>query len=154
MAALTENTKRDFGVNTDPMGNDLPLGANALAYEGAAMEGEAGFLFPAGTGGGATEVFAGFVQRLADNSAGLDGDLTVRVQERGTVELPVTGVTSATPVGAEVFASTDNDFTLSASGFAVPIGRVRRVVEAGIAIVAFESAALVGPIDAVITPIV
>ena len=144
MAALTENSKRDFGVNTDPMGNDLPLGATVVAFEGAAMESEAGFLFPAGTGGGATERFAGFAQRKADNTAGADGDLTVRVQERGTVELPVTGVVAATPTSTPVYAGSDNDFTLTASGFAVPIGTVRRYVEDGTAIVAFESAALVG----------
>lgn len=136
MTTLAADVKRQYGLNVDPMYNDLPVIATDIIYEGAAV-GDSG-------GGGtcrplvAADVFLGFAAARADNSAGAASAINVRVRERGTVVLTVTGVTGATDVGSDVYADDDNSFTLTSSSNTA-IGTVRRHISGTSVEVAFEA---------------
>lgn len=135
MATLANDLARPFELGDV---NELPVIAADIIYEGAAV----GIVSASGNARPlvALDVFAGFALQNADNSAGAAGAVRVRVRKRGSVQLPVTGVVTTTNAGAKVYASDDNAFTLTSTGNSY-IGRVLRVVSAGVAVVEFDATA-------------
>ncbi len=62
----------------------------------------------------AGDYFYGFAEQNADNVAGAAGDVKVRVRTQGAFELPIAGL-AITDIGAAVYASDDDTFTLTAT---------------------------------------
>ena len=137
--ALSADTRRNYEFNIDPVMNDIPVYQAVTIYEGAAV-GEV-------SGGGycrglvAADVFLGFARRKADNASGASGAINARVQQRGVVELTVTGVTGVTDLGTAVYASADGTFTLTASG-STAIGKIIRYISSTTVMVYFEAGQL------------
>ncbi|MCG8434459.1 MAG: cytoplasmic protein [Gammaproteobacteria bacterium] len=107
--------------------------ADDTIFEGAAVGETATGSRPLVAG----DTFQGFAEQRADNTGGSAGDKRVRVRQHGKVQLPV-GSLVLTDVGAPVYASDDNTFTLT-EGANSHIGRVVRFVTAGVGIVAFDA---------------
>lgn len=137
MATLSANKKRVFEFNEDPLLDDVDSIASDITYEGAAV----GESSSTGTGRPlqAGDVFLGFAVTKCDNSSGSASDKQIRVAKRGTVKLPVTGVTGVADVGATVYASDDDTFTLSSTGNTA-IGKIQRHVSSTTVMVRFEAA--------------
>lgn len=134
MATLIANEPRAYA--TDPVSrNDLPMIASDIIYEGAAVGDDgSGLARPLV----AADPFLGFASRKADNSAGVASAEDVKVYDHGTVQLSVTGVSSADDVNETVYATDDNTFTLTASG-ASSIGKVLKWVSGTTCLVYFEA---------------
>ncbi len=135
MSTLAKNEPREF---EEGILNDLPVIANDIIYEGAAV-GESsttGTFRPLVAG----DSFAGFATRKADNTAvgAAAGDVKVNVKQQGKIRISITGVTGVTDEGSTVYASDDDTFTLSSTSNSA-IGKIIRYVTGTIAIVAFES---------------
>jgi hypothetical protein len=118
-----------------------PLKNSTVAYRGSAMgvDSATGRVRPLVPG----DDFAGFTSARADNrtfSTGADPLLAQLVVE-GLVELTIAGVV-ATSLGATVYATDENTFTLTAGGST--IGTVQQFVSAGVAVVAFSAFAVAG----------
>ena len=134
MTTLAANLPRAFeGGNR----NDLPMIAADIIYEGACV----GVVAASGHARpiAATDLFAGFAEAKADNSAGAAAAINVRVITSGEIQLPVTGAV-ITSYGLPVYAVDDNSFTMTASTN-VFIGYVKRFVSTGVAVVAFNAGA-------------
>jgi hypothetical protein len=105
-----------------------------ILYEGAAVGTSSGFGRPLQAG----DPFVGFCFEKCDNSAGSAGDKRVKVRERGTIVLAVVGVTGITDVGAPVYASDDDTFTLTASTNSL-IGHVARRIAGATCAVEYDA---------------
>lgn len=132
--ALSADKPRKFDSGVDPMFNDLPVQASTTVYSGGALShdsnGDVGPL-------AASETFVGFAeQQLANTTAGAK---SVRVRQKGIIQLTVTGVDDANDIGATVYATDDNTFTLTASG-GVSVGKVVRWIVSTTCEVYFEGA--------------
>ncbi len=140
MATLTADVKRVYEFSDDggPAYNDIPMIASDTIYEGAAV-GES-----SSTGNArplvAGDAFLGFATAQATNGATI-GAVTVRVRQRGTVKLTVTGVTADDDLGVAVYASDDAVFTTASTGN-TQIGKLVRWVSSTTALVYFESTLL------------
>lgn len=136
MTTLAANLGRVFEANEDRLLDDIPVIADDIIFEGAAV----GELVTAGTARPlvAGDTFMGFAAAKVDNTGGAAGDENVRVHKRGTVKLQVTNVVGIADYGATVYAIDDNDFTLTA-GANSPIGKVGRFVTGTTVMVRFES---------------
>lgn len=133
MTTLASNKPRAFETGDF---NDLPVIATDIIYEGAAVgESSATGIFRPLVAG---DNFAGFAVKKADNSAGAASAINVKVQQKGRIELEVTGVTAVTDEGSTVYASDDNTFTLSSSSNSA-IGKIIRWISGTKCIVAFEA---------------
>lgn len=133
MATLADKKVRSFELGDY---TDLPVVAADVIYEGAAVGTTSGNARPLVAG----DRFAGFADGTADNALGAAGAIKVKVRERGKIQLPVTGVVAGS-LGAKVYASDDDTFTLTATSNSL-IGYVTRVVQAGVAVVQFEAQAV------------
>lgn len=133
MATLAEKKVRSFELGDYV---DLPVVAADVIYEGAAVGTASGNARPLVAG----DRFAGFADGTADNALGAAAAIKVKVRERGKIQLPVTGVVAAS-LGAKVYASDDDTFTLTQGSNSL-IGYVTRVVAAGVAVVQFEAQAV------------
>ena len=115
---------------------EYPVKALAKIYEGAAVGLDAGTGHARGLMAG--DLFLGFAESQADNSAGTAGaEINVRVLQRGAVELTVTNA-AITDVGAPVFASADGTFVL-VEGSNSFIGVLARFVSSGVGVVKFDA---------------
>lgn len=114
--------------------NTLPVIAADIIYEGAAvgMVVGTGHCRPLAAG----DVFVGFAERQADNSAGAAAAINVDLIKSGQVQLAVTGAV-ITDIGQPVYASDDDTFVFTPTG--VFIGFVKRFVSAGVVVVAFDA---------------
>lgn len=110
---------------------DLLVAATTTIYEGSAVYiNSGGYAAPIT---GSVQKFVGFADRKADNSAGADGAIRVRVRRDEHVrQLPVTSV-ALTSVGAPVYASDDGTFTVTGTSSTSYIGRVVAYISAGVA---------------------
>lgn len=139
MATLAAPSPRVFETGHDEMINEVPIIANDIVYEGAAV----GESSSAGTGrplvGG--DNFIGFATETVDNSGGLAGAKRIPVKQRGVVKLSVAGVTGPEDYGADVYATDDDTFTLTGGG-GTRIGKVMRHVSGTVCLVAFLATAL------------
>lgn len=115
--------------------NEFPVIAADIIYEMAAV----GLVPASGHAQPLTssDIFVGFAQRKADNSAGIAAAINAKVLKRGVVKLSVTGAV-ITDVRQPVYATDDNTFQFSPVG-GVYIGNVIRFVSAGVVEVAFDA---------------
>lgn len=114
--------------------NSHPMIANDIIYEGAALgDNGAGYARPLVAG----DKFLGFAAKKADNTGGAAGAIRVLVRDEGKAELALATV-AITDVGADVYASDDDTFTLTV-GANSKIGVVSRYVDATTAVVSFAA---------------
>lgn len=141
MAQLTKNTPRNFELRADDYTARESIGLAAEhAYAGSAMGLNASTEFARQLNAG--DAFLGFLERECDNSAGSAGDKKVTLRQKGIVRsLAVTGVLTSTDPGAKVYASDGATFTLTSTGNTY-VGKIVRVISAGVADVAFAAAGL------------
>lgn len=141
MATLATDKQRPYELGDL---NSLPMVATDIIYEGAAV----GIVAASGNARplNAGDAFAGFCIQNADNATGAAGAVLVQVKTHGEVQLPVTNV-AATDIGKPVYASDDDTFVLTATSNSY-IGKVKRFVSTGVAVVAFDvrRGGLVAPI--------
>lgn len=138
MATLSVDTPRTFEIGER---NEFPVSAADIIYEGAAV----GLVAASGHAQPltASDLFVGFAEKQADNSAGVAAAINVRVRKKGAIVLPVSGAV-ITDVGMPVYAGDDNTFSfIKTSG--VFIGFVRRFVSSGYAVVEFDVDNFVDP---------
>lgn len=137
MTTLAANKKRIYEVNEDAVLNDVNIIAADIVYEGSAV----GESSSSGTGRPlqAGDVFLGFCIAKTDNSTGSASAKQIRVRQKGTVKLAVTGVSGVADVGATVYASDDDTFTLSSTSNTA-IGKIVRHVSSTTVMVRFEAA--------------
>lgn len=129
MSTLTVDTARDFELGTI---NELPVIANDIIYEGAAVgDNASGYMRPLVAG----DPFRGFAESKVDNTGGSAGDKNVRLRIAGLVKLTIASI-AITDVGKSVWASDDATFTLT-QGSNSFIGNVYRYVTTNTCIVAF-----------------
>lgn len=133
MATLASDSPRPYELGTI---EEYPVVATDIIYEGAAVgENASGYARPLVAG----DPFLGFAESKSDNSAGAAGAKSVRVRQRGKVQLAVAGATAITANDRPlVYASDDDTFTLTASTNSI-IGRVSRWISSGLAIVEFDA---------------
>lgn len=135
MANLTKAKVLRFESGIEPIFNTLPIKASTKIFQGSALTSAVGFVEP---GLAAATAFAGFAEEDVDNSAGTAGAKSVRVRSRGAVQLAVTGVVAASVLGAVVYLGADDQtFTLTDST-GVAVGKLRRYISDGVAMVYFE----------------
>lgn len=115
--------------------------ASDIIYEGAAV----GLVAASGHARPLTaaDQFAGFAESKADNSAGLAGAVSVRVQKQGAVQLAISGAV-ITDVGQPVYATDDDTFAFNPAG-GVFIGFVRSFVASGVVMVEYDVDNYVNP---------
>ena len=139
MAALTKDTTRAYGATGKDNFTDLPVLASEVIYQGSFVgeSSSTGYVRAFNDG----DNFMGIAIAKADNTASgaANGDQLVRVQTDGEVELTVTGA-SVAALGETVYATTDNDFSLTDSGSDTPIGKVSRHVSGTTVMVRFQAA--------------
>lgn len=140
MATLSVDKPRTFELNGgDPAYNELPIIASDTVYAGAAVgESSTSGTYRPLAGG---DTFAGFAVEKCDNESGAASAKRIKLRERGSAKLSVTGVSSAATgrSGATVYASDDDTFTLTATGGS-SIGKIKRWISGAICMVDFESA--------------
>lgn len=127
--ALSANTDRSYDLGDI---NEFGVKASQVIYVGSAV-GSAGGYARALTAG---DTFLGFsLEKVTGTSS--DGGVNVRVRSRGQVQLSVASV-AITDIGADVYASDDGTFVLTA-GSNTLIGKVHRFISSGVAIVSFDT---------------
>lgn len=102
--------------------NDHPVAAATKIYAGTAVGEAAGVARPLQAG----DTYLGHSLHEVDNSLGAAGDINVEVEHGIQKKLAVVGA-SATSIGAKVYASADDTYTLTA-GSNSHIGYVRQHV--------------------------
>jgi hypothetical protein len=138
MTTLAANKPRAYELGER---NHLPVIAADIIYEGAAV----GIVPASGHAQPltSTDAFGGFAVAKADNSAGAAAAIYVEVVKAGEIELAVSGAV-ITDVGQPVYASDDDTFTFNPADGAF-IGRVKRYVSAGYAVVEFNAGVMADP---------
>lgn len=139
MAQLTADKSRRYESNLDPLFNDLPVKASTTIYEGSAV-GAHNADAKRARQLVANDQFLGFADALANNAAGAADAIKVRLRSRGLIQLVVEGVTGNADLGATVYASDGDTFTLTSTGNS-PVGKIHRHVSGTTVIVFFEAAA-------------
>jgi hypothetical protein len=117
--------------------NEVPAVASDIIYRGSAVGDTSGTARPLVAG----DAFLGFADATADNSAGSASAINVRVRSRGYVKLAITSVASTDDIGATVYASDDNTFTLASTSNS-SIGKIVEWVSSTTAWVYFEAVSL------------
>ena len=140
MAALTRSTSRRYTTVYHQGIDEKPVSANVTVYGGGALGVD-------GSGGvrpisGGSYRFAGFAEADGLNASGALGAVRVSVRTQGMAELSVVGVTGQANAGATVYASSDNDFTLTAAPGNVPIGNVVQHITGTTVLVFFRAVEL------------
>lgn len=130
--ALSADTPRVYELGDI---NSLPVKASTKVYEGAAVGIDAASGYARGLNAG--DAFKGFAERTADNSAGSNGDVRVRVLTKGIAKLAITNA-AITDVDKPVYASDDGTFTLTASTNSY-VGKIVRWQATGVVLVAFDA---------------
>lgn len=140
MATLAADKARSYELNGgDPSFNELPIIASDTVYRGAAVgESSTSGTYRPLQGG---DTFVGFCDEQCANESGAASAKRIKVRQRGSARLSVTGVSSAATgrSGATVYASDDDTFTLSSTGGS-SIGKIERWVSGAICWVEFEGA--------------
>ena len=125
MAALTANVDRK-----EKEGKLLasPVVASDIIYQGALVKhNAAGYLAPCAVEAGA--VFAGVAYEKVDNSAGLAGEKSCKVEKYGAYLMSGAGFSQA-DVGSEVRASDDNTVQTGALADSQPVGKIVEYISA------------------------
>ncbi len=116
----------------DFLANSLPIKASTEIFLGAAVGMTAGYARQLV----AADPFAGFAEMHVNNSVATDGADRIPVKASGRVLLTVTA--AVTDIGAPVYASDSQTFTLTSVGNS-PIGVLYRWVSSTTSIVAFDT---------------
>jgi hypothetical protein len=125
MVALTENKKR---VEKKGELQAMPVGAGEVIYQGAMVKiGADGYIAPCSAEAGA--VYAGIAYEACDNSAGVDGEKSVRVELVNSFVLQGSGFTQA-DLGKSVFAQDDTTVSLTDAGNEQEVGKIIEVLSA------------------------
>ena len=133
MATLAANTTRDYQMGDK---EEYPVVASDIIYQGAAVgENDSGYARPLRAG----DVFLGFAEARADNSAGAAGAVHVNVRKRGNIVLPIAGLAVSANDRTAIYASDDDTFTRTKARNSL-IGYVSRWVSTGVAVVEFDTA--------------
>jgi len=130
MTALAADSVRIYSATPDPEFNHIPVKAGVVFYEGAAVavEKSTGMAYIP-VGNTAAEDFGGFAVRGVSNVGGANGAVEVQVRRKGEVTLTaLAGTPTAAKWGEVVYATTDNDFSMTDSGSDLPIGKLSRFV--------------------------
>ncbi len=136
MTTLAKDKVRTYFFSGNPIREEYPVIAADIIYRGAAVgENASGYSRPLVAG----DVFQGFAVAKADNASGAAGDIRVTVEQKGFIELPISGLAVTANDRAPVYASDDDTFTLTATSNSL-IGYVSRWVSTGIAVVEFDAA--------------
>ncbi len=131
MAKLTEDVVRVF--ENQPETNTVLVAAGEKIFKGSIVGcTTTGFARPYQAG----DTLMGIALEQADNTNGVDGENTIDVKGCGKVSLEIDGI-SQDSIGSAVYVSDDNTFSLDESGGAY-LGKVIRIEEPGVAIVAFD----------------
>lgn len=131
MAALTANVERNRFVDQELRA--FPVALTTHIYKGAAVGiNVSGYLVPYTP----ATLFVGMAYEEIDNTAGANGAASCRVYTKGDFILPIAAFAIG-DVGKPVYASTDNDFTLSPSA-AGQIGSAIGFEATGYAVVRIE----------------
>lgn len=122
MTTLAKDKARTYQLD-ELVQASIPIIANDIVYAGAAV----GESSSNGTARPlvAADTFLGFCYEKVDNTGGSAAALDVKVYSQGFVWLTVTGLDNNDDLGATVYATDDDTFTLTASG-ASSIGKVVR----------------------------
>ena len=137
MTTLANNEVRTYENGRTEIFDDLPMIADDIIYDGAAVGESSGIARPLV----AADPFRGFCSRKADNTGGAASAKRVRMKTEGFIKLAVTGVTDEDDVDSTVYASDDNTFTLSSTGNST-IGKIVRFVSGTTVIVHFQSVSM------------
>ena len=134
MTTLAADSPRTYQVGGI---EEYPVIASDIIYEGAAVgENAAGYSRPLAAG----DVFQGFAEEQADNSAGSAGDVNVRVKTRGRIVVDVVGASAITANDRPaVYASDDDTFTLTSTSNSL-VGYVSRWISGTSCVVEFDAA--------------
>ncbi len=124
MAALTTDSPRVIEANHDEFPTELPVVAAGVIFEGSFVG------FSGSTGNVralvAADNFAGISVEKTDNSTGAAGAKRSVLKRKGVLcEVAITGATGIGDVGSSVYASSDNDLTLTSTSNTL-IGKVDR----------------------------
>src|SRR6266496_3795555 len=129
MAATEDKAiKKELGLQ-----NELPVKASTKIYQGSAVGLSSGYARPLVAG----DLFVGFAEKQADNSAGANGAINVKLFDEGKVEKTITSV-AVTDQGAPVFASDSDTYTLTAGSNSL-VGVVQRVSGTDLAVIKFKA---------------
>ncbi len=110
--------------------NTLPVLANAVIYEGAAVGLSSGYA----RGLVAGDRFQGFCREKVTGTAS-NGGINVKVQDKGKIKATLASV-AVTDVGSKAYMSADGTFTLTSSGNS-QVGHVHRYVTTNTCIIEF-----------------
>jgi hypothetical protein len=114
--------------------SDLPVLESVHPYEGAMGGYSAGYVRPLAAG----DMFLGHFYAEKSNAAGASGDVSVRLRQgRYRAQVTIASV-AITDVGKPVYASADNAYSLTATGYS-RVGTVVRYVTTNTAIVEFDT---------------
>lgn len=130
--ALSANAIRPYDTGGPVTDNELPVKASSTIYEGSAVGINAGYARALV----AADQFQGFALAKAVGGSA-NGDVNVNVRSAGRVQLTVTA--AVTDIGADVYASDDGTFTLTATNNSL-VGKIHRWVSATVSIVSFNTA--------------
>lgn len=130
MATLSNDKPRKFHTG---IYRDLEMIASDIIYEGSLVGlNGSGYARPLQAG----DQPIGFATKQADNSSGSAGDVKVRCQISGAIELTISGV-AITDIGSAVYASDDDTFTTTAGSNSY-IGRIVARPESDTALIEFN----------------
>lgn len=135
MSTLAKDKVRQFRNMAPAI--EYPAVAADILYRGSAAGDSSGTVRPLNAG----DAFMGFIDANADNSAGAASAIGVSVIPEGEVLLSITSVASADDLGATVYASDDDTFTLASTNNSA-IGKITQWVSGTTAWVKFQAAAL------------
>ena len=136
MTTLAKDTPVNFSAEVAPLFEELDVVATDIIYWGAAVGANtSGYMRPLVAG----DLFRGFCEKQADNSAGSAGDIRVKVRRRGIAQLTVTGVADRTDPGKPVYATDDAAFTLTPTAACSYIGTVAKWISSTTALVYFDA---------------
>lgn len=111
MTALSENR---YTKHRDGLFTAHPVKANGHIYKGSLVCADSsGYAVPGGDTAGLS--FLGVAIEEADNSGGLSGAITVRVQCSGVFSFGKTGTITQTSIGATLYIADDQTVALAAT---------------------------------------
>lgn len=128
--ALSADTPRSYELGDI---NVLPMYRSVTIYEGSAVGLTSGYARALVAG----DEFQGFCIEKAVNAVATDGAASVKVRDKGKMQITLTSV-AVTNVGDAVYMSDDGTFTLDSSGNSL-IGKVHRYVTTNTCVIEFKS---------------
>jgi hypothetical protein len=128
--ALSADTPRSYELGDI---NVLPMYRSVTIYEGSAVGLTSGYARALVAG----DEFQGFCIEKSVNAVATDGAASVKVRDKGKMQVTLTGV-AVTHVGDAVYMSDDGTFTLDSSGNSL-VGKVHRYVASNTCVIEFKS---------------